>query len=134
MISLDPTVAATMLNAIVAAADEGFDASYISIYSGLVPVSASTNLTNQVLLAKLTCSDPTASVLGKTLTFEPIGADTAADATGTATFFRLFSSDNNVVLQGSVSDSSGSGDLKLGTADIVQDATVQITSATITLP
>jgi hypothetical protein len=134
MISLDSSLAATMLAAVVTQADAGFDASYISIYSGLVPTAANTALAAQTLLAKLVCSDPTGTVSGKTLTFGTIAADQSADATGTATFFRLCNSNDEVVLQGSVTDSGGSGDLKLGTVALVQGGLVEITSATLTLP
>jgi hypothetical protein len=134
MISLDSTLAATMLTDIVNLADAGSDASYICIYDGTVPTDANTALTDQTQLAQLTCSDPTATVTGKTLTFGDISNDTSADATGTATFFRLFNSNAAVVFQGSVTDSGGNGDLKLGVVDLIAGSTVQITSASITLP
>jgi hypothetical protein len=134
MISLDADLATTMLQAIIDKASDGADAPYICIYDGLVPVGLATALTTQNQLAKLTCSDPCATVVGKTLTFEPITADTAADAAGDAAFFRLYTSTGAPVLQGSVSDADGSGDLKLGSVTVIQNGTVTITSAVLTLP
>jgi hypothetical protein len=57
----------------------------------------------------------------------------AADATGTAAFFRLFQDDGTtVVLQGSVGTSGA--ELNLNTTSITTGVNVTITSGTITMP
>jgi hypothetical protein len=133
MISLKTTLASTMLASLVTLADGGTGAAYITIYSGTVPTTAETVLSGQTALAQLTCSKPSATVSGKTLTFAAITSHSIS-ASGTASFFRLCASDGTVVLQGSVSDTIGSGDLKLGTTALVSGGTAAITSATVALP
>jgi hypothetical protein len=65
------------------------------------------------------------------LTYNAIAADASANATGTATWFRIVQSDGSThVMDGSV-DTSGA-DLNLNTTSIVAGANVSISSATIT--
>jgi hypothetical protein len=80
----------------------------------------------------LTCNAtfaPAAS--GAVLTLNAITQDASADATGTATWFRLVKSDGTThVLDGDVG-TSGS-DLNLNSTSITSGATVSVTSFTIT--
>jgi hypothetical protein len=117
--------ATQILNAI----DAGAGAGKIRIYDGSRPATGGT-ATN--LLAELTCADPSGSVTNGVLTFNAITADSAADATGTATWFRIVDSTNAFVLDGSVTATGGGGDMTLNTTSIVANAQVQITSFTIT--
>ena len=67
------------------------------------------------------------------MTLNTVTADSSADATGTAAFFRIYKSDGTTgVLQGSVTATGGGGDLTLATVSIVASATVSLTSNTIT--
>ena len=81
---------------------------------------------------ELTCNAtfaPAAS--GGVLTLNAITQDSAADATGTATHFRLFKSDGTtVVLDGDVG-TSGS-DCNINTTSIVSGAIVAVTSFVLT--
>jgi hypothetical protein len=66
-------------------------------------------------------------------TFNAIAQDSAADATGTAAFFRIFQSDGTTaVIDGDVG-TTGS-DLNLNTTSIVAGGPIQITSMTLTAP
>lgn len=124
-----------ILDEITTAIDGGTGAGVIRLYSGTVPANANTALSGNTLLAELTCSDPSASAANnKTLTLNAITQDASADATGNATFFRVFDSSNNVVLQGTVSAVGGGGDLQMNTVSVVAGGPVQITSCTFTLP
>lgn len=130
-------VALSMLNAFTTANDAG-TAAVINIYSGTVPADADTALGAQVLLAQLTMSAtsfPTATDLapGARITANAITADSSADATGTAAFFRILTqSGGTVTAQGTVG--TATSDLILNTTSITSGSTVSITSATITLP
>ena len=64
------------------------------------------------------------------LTLNAITSDTSADATGTATWFRIVTSGGTFVVDGNVG-TSGS-DLNLNTTSIVAAATVAVSSFTIT--
>lgn len=118
-----------MLTQIENALDAGAGAAFIRIYDGTRPATggAPTNL-----LAELTCSDPAGSVASGVLTFSAITQDASANATGTATWFRMVDSAAVFVMDGDVG-TSGS-DMNLTTTSIVAGQPVSITSATITAP
>jgi hypothetical protein len=103
----------------------------IRIYSGTRPATGGTETT---VLAELTGNAtfaPAAS--GGVLTLNAITADSSANATGTASWFRIDSSGGtNHVLDGDVG-TSGS-DLNLNSVSIVAGGTVSISSFTITAP
>lgn len=133
-LSFAATTANAMLAIINTNIDAGASAGNIRIYGGTMPATADTALSGNTLLAELVCSDPSAAApTAKTLTLSAITQDASANASGTATFFRVTDSDNNVVLQGDVSATGGNGALQLNTVAIVAGGPVQITSATFTL-
>lgn len=113
-------------------------AAVINIYSGTAPVNADAALSGNTLLAQLTCSATAFSGYSDTTTaaratFAAITADSSADATGTATFFRILTQNaGTVVAQGTVGTSAA--DLILNTVSLTAGSTVSITSATIDLP
>ncbi len=114
-----------MLAAITSAAG---GSALLRIYNGTRPASGGTATT---LLAELTCNAtfaPAAS--GGVLTLNSITQDSSADATGTATWFRIVTSGGTFVLDGNVG-TSGS-DLNLNSTSIVAGGTVSVTSFTIT--
>lgn len=100
----------------------------VRIYDGTRPASGGAATT---LLAQLTCSATfAAAAAAGVLTVNTITQDSAADATGTATWFRVTTSGGTFVIDGSVA-ASGS-DLNLTTVSIVAGGPVSITSFTIT--
>lgn len=103
----------------------------LRIYSGTRPANVAASITG-TLLAELTCNAtfaPAAS--GGVLTLNSITSDTAADATGTATHFRLWSSAGSTAMVDGDVGTSGS-DLNLNTVSLVSGATVSVTSFTVT--
>ena len=102
--------------------------SQFNLYSGTQPANANTAITTQVLLVSM----PIAGVFGTdtngTLTLGAV-TQTNAAASGTASFFRIFKSDNSVVMDGSVGLSGA--DLILNSVDIVAGQSVDITAGTI---
>lgn len=101
----------------------------LRIYSGTRPATGGTATT---LLAELTCNATFApSASGGVLTLNSITQDSSADATGTATWFRIVKSDGAThVMDGDVG-TSGS-DLNLNSTSITSGGTVSVTSFTIT--
>jgi hypothetical protein len=96
-----------------------------------VPADVATNITDQVLLATLTLgADAFGDAAAGVATAAAITKDSAADATGTASFFRILTSGGAAAHQG-LCGTSGS-DLNMPTLSIVQYAEVSITSLTIT--
>jgi hypothetical protein len=127
-IKLDTGTRNAMLDAITASV--GGSAKW-AIYDGTRPANVGTAVTTQTKLAELTCNAtfaPAAS--GGVLTLNAITQDSSADASGTATWFRIFTSGNAARIDGDVS-TSGS-DLNLSSTSIVATGTVSITSATFT--
>lgn len=103
----------------------------IRIYTSPKPATGAA-IGGAVQLAELICSATFAPAgVGGVLTLNPITPDSAADATGTALWFRMVKSDGTTfVLDGDVG-TSGS-DLNLNTTSIVTGANVSINSFTIT--
>lgn len=103
----------------------------LRIYDGSRPATGGAATT---LLAELTCNAtfaPAAS--GGVLTLNAIASDSSANATGTATWFRIVQSNGTThVLDGSVGTSGQ--DLNLNSVSIVATGTVAISSFTITAP
>lgn len=100
----------------------------LRIYSGTRPTNANTALGAQVLLAELVCGTPFApSAASAALTANAITQDASADATGTASFFRLFLANGTTA----VTDGDcgvGTGELQLVSTSIVATQPVQVTS------
>lgn len=115
--------ATDILNAI----DAGAGAGLLRIYDGSRPATGGTATT---LLAELTLSDPCGSVTNGVLTFSAITQDSSANATGTATWFRIVTSAGAHVLDGSVGTSGA--DLNLTTTSITSGQPVQVTSLVFT--
>ena len=120
------TLRDAMLDAITTRAG---NAALLSIYDGSRPATGGAATT---LLAELTCGSPfAAAAVNGLLTLGAITSDASANATGTATWFRITQSDGSThVLDGSVG-TSGS-DLNLTTTSIVSGQPVSISSFTIT--
>jgi len=121
------TVRNNRMTQILNAIDGGAGAGLWRIYDGSRPATCGTATT---LLAELTLSDPSGSVASQALTFSAITADAAANASGTATWFRVVDSTGTCCVDGNVG-TSGS-DLNLNSTAISVGQEVSITSAVIT--
>lgn len=120
------------LAAIADAIDGGAGPGLVRIYDGTRPATGAA-ITTQVLLAELTMSDPSdASNNGVTLTMDAINDDPSANATGTATWFRVVDSTAAFCLDGDVDDTAlPDGGMLINTVNIVSGAPVEITAWTI---
>lgn len=112
------------------AVNAGSGAGTLKIYTGTRPGTGGA-LSGNTLLGTLTFSSTAFGAASSgTITAASITSDSSADATGTATWFRVEDSDANFVMDGDVG-TSGS-DLNLSTVAISSGATLEITSFVIT--
>lgn len=129
----DPKRSEAAANAGCDAIVDLLDGGSIKIYSvgSGVPATVDTAISDQVLLAQLTFGTPAfGDAAAGVATANAITPDSAANATGTASFFRCCIAAGTAVLQG-LCGTSGS-DLNLNTLSIVQNAAVSVTAFTVT--
>lgn len=136
--NISNVAAKASLDAFTTTLDAGTQA-VLRIYSGTIPTDTDTALGAQTLLAELTFSAtsfPAAADLnpGARITANSITADSSADNTGTASFFRFLTqtSGGTAVAQGTAG--TASADLILNTTSLTAGSTVSVTSVTVTLP
>lgn len=123
--------ASAAANAVVVKVDQGAGAGKLRIYDGTQAATADTAIGAQVLLAELTFSDPAFGAASNGVaTANAITADSSANATGTATWFRVVDSDNTAIFDGTVG--TATSDLVLNTTSIVSGAAVSVTAFTYT--
>jgi len=123
---------ATLRNAQVDAITTRAGASaLLRIYSGTQPATGGAATT---LLAELTCNATFApGAAAGVLTLNAITSDSSANATGTASWFRIVQSDGStLVLDGTVTATGGGGDLTFNTVSFVAAAIVAVSSFVIT--
>lgn len=137
--SITNSSAVTMCDAAVDPCDVGSANAQATliIYSGLQPTLVDDALSGNTVLAQLDMSNPAFGAAvdatpGATATANAVSDDTAADATGTASFFRILDRDNTPVLQGSVGTSGT--ELIMASVAIQAGTTIQVASLTITMP
>lgn len=119
------------LDELTALIDAGTGAGLLRIYDGTRPADPDTAVSGQTLLAELTFSDPSAAAAsGGVWTASSITQDSSANATGTASWFRVVDSDGNGVIDGDVGTSSS--DLNLNSVSIVAGGAVSVSSFVIT--
>lgn len=123
-------VASAMCNALVDLLDNG----YLRIYDGTIPTNADTAIGAQVLLAELRFNATAFGAASNGVaTANAFTADSSANATGTASWFRALQSDGSTVIMDGTVGTSGD-DLNLNTVSIVTGAAVSISSMTVTMP
>lgn len=104
----------------------------LRIYNGTIPASANAALSGNTELVNLPLSATFAPApLNGVLTANAI-TSAAAASTGTATFFRLTTSANVVVVQGTVGNTASAQDLRLDSTSLVASVSVSVSSLTIT--
>jgi len=128
-----------MCNAAVDAVDLGSTDPNATLvfYSGTPPANVDAALAGNTVLAELEMSIPAFGAAvdispGARATASAIADDTAANATGTATFARILDRDNVPQLQLTVGTSGT--EIIVNTVSFVAGALVEVTSLTITMP
>jgi hypothetical protein len=130
--ALNPTLSNVAANAEADAACALANTGWLRIYDGTQPANADTAVSTQNILAELRFGATAfgASVAG-VATANAITADSSANATGTATWFRVFKSDGTTALwDGSVGTSSCN--LNLDNVSIVIGGVISVTAFTFT--
>ncbi len=124
MLGYNVSLRNSRLNNITALIDAG-TAGLIRIYNGTRPATGGAAT---VLLGQLPMSLTSfpAAVAGS-MSANAITGDTAADATGTATWFRVVDSAGNHVLDGDVGVTGSGADLEFNTVTIAAGVTINIT-------
>jgi len=122
------------LDTVKAAIDAGAGAGTIKVYTGTQPTTAADAIVAQVLLGTLTFSDPCGTSASGTLTMSAITQDSAADATGTATWARIADSTGATVCDVDVTATGGGGTLQFNTTSFVIGGPILISAFTITVP
>lgn len=121
-------LSAASRNLALNAALDVLNSGFFDIYSGTQPANADTALSGNTLLASLTFGATAFSAASAgSKSANAITQDSSADATGTATFYRLFQSNHTTaVLDGSVG--TAGANLNLNTVSIVTAAAVSVTA------
>ena len=104
----------------------------IEIYSGTIP-GAMGGTISDTLLAELAMTNGAATQASGAITLDAITNDNAANATGTAGWARIVDRDGAEVIYLTVTNASGTGDIKLNTTALASGSPVAITSGAITV-
>jgi hypothetical protein len=106
----------------------------LTIFSGTKPADCATANAGTVLVTVALPTDYFNAAAAGSMTKLGTWEDTAADATGTAGYFRIHdgSSGANCHIQGTVTITSGGGDMELDNTSIATGQQVTITTFTIT--
>lgn len=129
--------AQTLLTSTKTAIDAG-TAAVIEIYDGTPPTDADTAIGAQVKLATLTMNATAFGAVsdnapGAIMTAAAITADSSADATGTAAWFRLSTqAAGTVIFQGTVGTSGAN--INFNTVSFTSGSQIEITALTVTQP
>ena len=139
------TAAAMLDNAINTLLNAGTGDAIINIYTGTPPADCETAPSGTLLGTCVMNATPFAAATnqspGARIEANAIVSDTAADATGTAGYFRAYSTNSGTdaskltcYIQGSAGEAADSTDLTLDDKDIVIGGTIAITAWTIDMP
>lgn len=128
--TMDTQLSNAAANAEAAALAALLNNGYLRIYSGTKPANANTALSGNTLLAELRFAATAfpAAVAGL-LTANAITADSSADASGTASFFRALESDGTTVVMDGTVGTSGTN-MIVPTTTITAAQTVSCSSFT----
>jgi uncharacterized glyoxalase superfamily protein PhnB len=135
--ALEPIISVAAAEAHLDALDTLLGASAtLTIYAGTVPANcaaaAGTALAVMTAGASMFAAAASADNTEATMDLSTSLSDTSADATGTATYYRLATSGGTVVHQGTVGIAGS--DLNLSTTAITAGDTVTVSALTLTQP
>jgi len=111
----------------------------LKIFDGTIPADCETadagTLLAELSLNATAFGGATDANPGATASANAITGDSSANASGTAQYFRAYTSGAACIIQGDVSTvAAGTGDLQLDTTSITAGDTVDVDSWTLTLP
>lgn len=110
------------------------DGGYIEIRTGAQPASTGTAASGTLLATLPLSADAFAPASAGGAVANAITSDSAADATGTAGWFRAYSSGGTAMIDGAITATGGGGEMELNSTSIVAGGTVSVSAWTIFLP
>lgn len=130
----DPRITNAVASAMCDALVDLLDSGYLRLYDGTIPTNADTAIGAQTLLAELRFNATAFGAASNGVaTANAFTADSSANATGTASWFRALASNGTTVIMDGTVGTSGE-DLNLNTTSIVSGAAVSVSSMTVTMP
>jgi hypothetical protein len=132
---INTSVRNAMVDAVKALIDAGSGAGKIRIYTGSQPATVATAASG-TLLADIPFADPSFGATGTgtaAADVTPVLTATAGNS-GAAGWFRILDSDNNSLIDGTVTATGGGGDLTLATTTVTSGLSVSVTALTLTQP
>jgi len=137
-VRLSAVAAIAACNAINRLLDMSDTPGSLVVYDGARPANVDTAISTQKALVTFVLPNPAFNNAVDTTNggHATAGAVTPVKAaqTGTATFFRIFDGDGVAVFDGTVTDTTGNGDLKLSSTAVIKDIDVTVVSLTTTMP
>lgn len=131
--ALTQKLANVAANAAADAVCDLLDGGFADIYDGTQPATADTAITSQVKLASLGLNATAGGAAAAgVVTLNAITSDSSADASGTATWARLFKSDHTTVVMDMSVGTSGCN-VNLNSATVTIAGTVGISAGTFTI-
>lgn len=130
--TLSNAARAAMAAALIAHLDADTNPAYVRLYTGTNPNNPATAITSQTLLGTATLSaDPSATQSNGLITFNSIAQDDAADASGTATWMRVFLGDGTAWADLDVGVAGSGATAIMNTATVVVGGPIRINAFTI---
>lgn len=129
--SISTVARSAAADAVVDLVDAGTPPGLLKVYGGSVPADVNASLGAATLLGTLTMSTTAFGAASSGVaTAATITSDTSADATATATFFRITNAAGTAIMQGNVGTSGA--DLNLSSTSITTGGTISVSSLTYT--
>lgn len=133
--ALAPSISTAARNAaadgVVDLVDAGTPPGLLKLYDGTAPATVNASLSGNTLLGTLTMSTTAFGAASSGVaTAATITGDSSADASGTASFFRITNAADTAIIQGSVGTSGC--DLNLSSVTVVAGGALNVTSFTYT--
>jgi len=124
------------VNAVAALVDAGSAAGKLRIYTGTQPAGGPGDAATGTLLVEIPLADPAyASASSGTALADVDPVPTAnASNTGTAGWARILDSNNNAIVDGSVTVTGGGGDFTVNTTTVTSGLAVNLTSHSLSQP
>lgn len=104
----------------------------MEFYTGTIPSSMGGTITD-TLLGTLTLTTTVATESNGVITFESITQDNSADATDQVGWCRVLDREGDEAVYFTVSDTSGNGDIKFNSVDVVAGVPIAVDSLTVTI-
>lgn len=105
----------------------------LTVHSGTIPTDCATANTGTVLATMVLPTDWFNNPVNGQITLSGTWQDLSADASGTASYFRMHQSDGAVChMQGTITATGAGGDMQLDNTNIATGQQINITAFTIT--